>query len=128
MYNKASCESIIKIIIAMKDLLNNNDLTLKDVMAVSGSDASTLGKRYAGFPNAVVAKTVNPAIALAGVINTGKGLIYFAYLMKTDGPGDYNRARNMIAANIKALFKKNGGIEKLMIHLEDSYLSMKNRH
>jgi D-alanyl-D-alanine carboxypeptidase len=35
-------------------------------------------------PNAVVAKTgtVNPAIALAGVINTGKGLIYFAYLMK----------------------------------------------
>lgn len=114
-YNKGSCESIIKIIIAMKDLLNQNDLTLKDVMAVSGSDASTLGKRYAGFPNAVVAKTgtVNPAIALAGVINTGKGLIYFAYLMKTDGPGDYNRARNMIAANIKALFKKNSGIEKL---------------
>ncbi|MFP5518890.1 MAG: D-alanyl-D-alanine carboxypeptidase [Bdellovibrionia bacterium] len=111
LYNKGSCSSLMKILFAMREDLAKHGLDLPDVMAVSGAENSTLGGRYAGLPNTVVAKTgsVNPAITLSGMIATEKGNLIFAVLMKTDGPADWTAARNKIRGEVNSIIAKNGG-------------------
>ncbi len=113
-YNEASCEALIEIISATRGVLQKYKYDLMDIMAVSGVDPrTTLGDRYAGSQTAgaVVAKTgsVDPAITLAGMINTEQGPVYFGILYRTNGPSDWNNARNKIRRDVIQLMGKFGG-------------------
>lgn len=111
LYNKASCSTMIKVLLAMKDELGKQSLSLDHVMSVAGVDDSTLGGRYAGLKDSLIAKTgsVDPAITLAGMLSTEKGDLMFAVLMKTGGPADWTGARNQIRSRVGDLMKKFGG-------------------
>jgi hypothetical protein len=63
----------------------------------------------------MVAKTgtVDPAVALAGMISTDKGDIYFGILYQTNGPGDWNRGRDAIRNQVVALMAKFGGKDRI---------------
>jgi D-alanyl-D-alanine carboxypeptidase len=114
LYNKASCDTMIRVLYAMQGELNRQGLDLKDVMSVAGADNSTLGGRYANFSNSLVAKTgsVDPAITLAGMVVTEKGEFLFAVLMRTDGKRDWTPARNQIREQVGKLVTQNGGPER----------------
>ncbi|RYZ61688.1 MAG: hypothetical protein EOP09_19660, partial [Proteobacteria bacterium] len=110
-YNKASCETIIRVMIELQNTLRAQNLDLKDVMAVSRSDESTLRPRYDGMTDSVIAKTgtVDPAISLAGMVSTAHGDVYFGYLYKTQGPADWNTAKDGIRNRVFDLIRKFGG-------------------
>lgn len=115
-YNKATCNTMIQILLNMRKTLQKSGLDIDDVMAVSASDArSTLGGRYAGLPNTVVAKTgsVDPAIGLTGLIATEQGDVLFAVLMKTEGKADWGPARNYIRTEVGKIINKHGGAAKV---------------
>jgi D-alanyl-D-alanine carboxypeptidase/D-alanyl-D-alanine-endopeptidase (penicillin-binding protein 4) len=110
-YNRTSCQSLLRLLTQFRqELKNNAHLDLQDVMAVSGEE-STLNQRYDSIPNTVVAKTgtVDPAIAIAGMISTAQGDVYFGYLYKTEGPGDWNSAKDMIRNHVFDLITAFGG-------------------
>jgi D-alanyl-D-alanine carboxypeptidase len=115
-YNEASCDALVHILDAMRDLLKKSDLDLKNIMAVSGMETkSTLSGHYS-FPavsGAMVAKTgtVDPAVALAGMISTEKGDVYFGILYATNGSGDWRRGRDAIRSQLGMLMAKFGGKE-----------------
>lgn len=121
LYNKGSCSALIKVLFALRERLQADGLDLPEVMAVSGLERSTLGGRYASLPGAVVAKTgsVNPAITLSGMISTAQGDLLFAVLMKTRGPADWTRARNMIRSEVGKLIKQHGSFEKIKYIAKD---------
>ena len=110
-YNKASCETLIRVMIALQNTMRSQAMDLKDVMAVSGADTSTLNPRYDALPGSLVAKTgtVDPAIALAGMVSTAQGDVYFGYLYKTDGASDWNSAKDNIRTRVFDLVRKHGG-------------------
>jgi D-alanyl-D-alanine carboxypeptidase len=111
-YNKASCDTLVKILIRFRQVLTKSyNLDLKDVMAVAKTDDSTLMPRYASIPNSMIAKTgtVDPAVTLAGVISTEHGDVYFGVLYGTDGSADWNTARDRIRDRVFNLIKENGG-------------------
>lgn len=110
-YNEASCETVVRVLFRVNDVLRKNNLKIEDVLAVSGVDTSTLGSRYGAFPGVIAAKTgsVNPAITLAGVISTRNGPIVFAVLMNTDGPAEWSSARNKIREKVVSIMNSNGG-------------------
>ncbi len=125
LYNKASCATMVKVLYAMKGDLEKQGLGLQNMMSVAGTDNSTLGGRYAGLQNAVIAKTgsVDPAIALTGMISTGQGQLLFAVMMKTGGPADWTNARNQIRSRVSSLISSNGGTSKFK-YTADSILPM----
>jgi D-alanyl-D-alanine carboxypeptidase len=113
LYNKASCATMIKVLIAMRSDLNKQGLDLSNMMSVAGTDNSTLGGRYANMKNSAIAKTgsVDPAITLAGMVATGKGNLVFAVMMKTGGPADWTNARNQIREKVGSIVKQNNGLK-----------------
>lgn len=126
-YNEASCEAIIQVLSATREVLQKYHYDLQHVMAVSGIDeSSTLGGRYSGeqTSGAVVAKTgsVDPAITLAGIINTEQGPVYFGILYKTKGPGDWATARNKIRTDVTELFGRFGGKEAITDYSGSNFL------
>ncbi len=111
-YNKASCVSILRILIKMHgELQGRSGLDLKDVMAVSGADHGTLRPRYDSISNVMVAKTgtVDPAVNLAGMISTTQGNVYFGMLMGTNSPVDWESARDKIRQKVFDLLSLFGG-------------------
>jgi len=110
-YNKASCETMIRILIKLDAELKTHGLGLKDVMAVSGTDTSTLNPRFDSIPNTLVGKTgtVDPAITLAGVISTAKGDVYFGIFMDTDGAADWGTAKDQVRSKVFDLIQRYGG-------------------
>lgn len=110
-YNQASCRAIVQILIRLDSALKARHLGLKDIMAVSRADESTLRPRFDSLPNSLIAKTgsVDPAITLAGVISTARGQVYFGIFMETEGSGDWGTAKDRIRLKIFELMKKFGG-------------------
>lgn len=111
-YNKASCDSMVRILYRMHlDLQKNHGLDLKDIMAVSGPNGGTLRPRYDSLRNSVVAKTgtVDPAITLAGMVATAKGNVYFGIFMGTDSPADWTNGRDRVRLRVIDLIKRFGG-------------------
>lgn len=111
-YNKATCETIVRILYRMNGLLKTNyQMSLKDVMAVSGSDGGTLSPRFDPIPNSMVAKTgtVDPAVTLTGVLSAGQGEVYFGVFADTDSESDWETARDMVRDRVMDLFKLFGG-------------------
>jgi D-alanyl-D-alanine carboxypeptidase/D-alanyl-D-alanine-endopeptidase (penicillin-binding protein 4) len=113
-YNEASCEALVNVISGIRIDLRKSNYDIQNIMAVSGMDpGTTLGGRYSSkqMSGAVVAKTgsVDPAIALAGMISTEQGNVYFGILYKTRSPSDWPNARNQIRDNVAGLMNKFGG-------------------
>ncbi|WP_413290050.1 D-alanyl-D-alanine carboxypeptidase [Bdellovibrio sp. HCB337] len=111
-YNKASCDSMIRILIKMDRNLKADNLEMKDVLAVSGTDqGSTLSPRFDSIPNTLAGKTgtVDPAVTLAGVISTAEGDVYFGVFMATEDAGDWGTARDEVREKVFDLIKRHGG-------------------
>lgn len=110
-YNKASCSSMIRILIKMDADLKADQLEMKDVLAVSSSDQGTLSPRFDSIPNILAGKTgtVDPAITLAGVVSTAQGDVYFGIFMSTEGAGDWGTARDQVREKVFELIKSHGG-------------------
>jgi D-alanyl-D-alanine carboxypeptidase/D-alanyl-D-alanine-endopeptidase (penicillin-binding protein 4) len=127
LYNKASCDALVHILDATRGLLRSVNMDLEDVMSVSGTDSrSTLHGRYsaASLSGAMVAKTgtVDPAVALAGMISTENGDVYFGILYHTDGPGDWNRGRDLIRTQVVGLMAKYNGKESIKGYQTPTFL------
>jgi D-alanyl-D-alanine carboxypeptidase/D-alanyl-D-alanine-endopeptidase (penicillin-binding protein 4) len=110
-YNKASCETMIRILIKLDSELKKYGMGLKDVMAVSGTDTSTLNPRFDSIPNTMIGKTgtVDPAITMAGVISTANGDVYFGIFLETDGPADWGNGKDQVRSKVFDLIQRYGG-------------------
>lgn len=112
LYNRGTCESLLQVLVALQnEVTQRQSLALTDVMAVAGTDPGTLKPRYDALPNSIVAKTgtVDPTVALSGVLSTERGEIYFAVLMKTEGVVDWEKARNEVRDRVFDMVQKFGG-------------------
>lgn len=115
-YNEASCATVVKIVKSLRKNLQRHGKDLPDVMAVPGlKERSTLGAySNPAYSQAVTAKTgtVNPAVTLAGMLQTKKGPVYFMYIMSTrSSESDWSSARRAIAYQLSLLTKKfDGGV------------------
>lgn len=118
LYNKASCRSVVEMMNALRKIMIKNGLTFKDIMPVAGMDASedgnstvtTLYGKTAGH-GALLAKTgtVADIIALAGLMSTSEGNIYFHTSFNTsDNYGGRAQAYNGIREILNREFKQNG--------------------
>lgn len=115
-YNEATCETMIKAMYRMTNLLEKMGLKLSHVMAVAGiDDASTVARYTGNFVDTTVAKTgsVNKAKTLAGTVSTKNGTIYFAVLMHTDGRSDWGSANAAIKSKVNKLIVDNGGPQRI---------------
>jgi len=108
-YNKATCKSVLRTILDMRNILLTQKYDLEQVLAVAGGDIdSTVNRRYlnSSTNHALIAKTgtVDPAITLGGMVSTKKGHIVFFYNMKTNGKArDWKNARLQIKTNLTKL-------------------------
>jgi D-alanyl-D-alanine carboxypeptidase len=121
-YNKASCDTIVRILMKMQaELRNKSGLELKDVMAVSGADQGTLKPRFDSIRNGMVAKTgtVDPAVTLAGMISTAEGDAYFGIFMGTSSPADWNNARDRVRQKVLDLMTHFGGRKSIRYTARD---------
>lgn len=96
-YNQASCSSILTSLSTMTKTLEPYQLGLESVFPVATSDKSTLDK-YQLPADVMVAKTgtVSPTIALAGMVLTIDGPLFFSQLIKTESSKDWPAARTLI--------------------------------
>jgi serine-type D-Ala-D-Ala carboxypeptidase/endopeptidase (penicillin-binding protein 4) len=120
-YNEATCDSIVKVLHALRAKATKLNLKLTDVMAVVGDDSGATVNIYENdlTKDSVIAKTgtVDPGVALAGLASTKDGTFLFASVF---GPGDTaaerNAGRDQIDDRLKDLIRKNGGPVKLSYH------------
>lgn len=118
LYNKASCSAVVEMMDALRKILVKNGLTLKDIMPVAGMDASedgqsTVTKIYGKTSGrgALLAKTgtVADTIALAGLMSTSEGNIYFHTSFNYGGGyGGQSQAYNGIRNILNQEFRENG--------------------
>ncbi len=96
-YNRASCASVVASLAWIDNHLLQHGLGLQYVFPIAGTDPSTLDK-YELPGDLMVAKTgtVNPTIAMAGMVKTTQGSLYFTQLIKTDSSQDWTQARALI--------------------------------
>ncbi|HPI41373.1 MAG TPA: D-alanyl-D-alanine carboxypeptidase [Pseudobdellovibrionaceae bacterium] len=109
-YNLGTCRGVLRVLEFLNLELNRNNLNLENILGVSGveksedgSNRGTLGKRYEDLPNTLIGKTgtVNPAINLAGVLATQKGLKFFSVFMGTESKLDWTPARDKIKNQVE---------------------------
>jgi D-alanyl-D-alanine carboxypeptidase/D-alanyl-D-alanine-endopeptidase (penicillin-binding protein 4) len=111
LYNKATCETLIRVLLALQNETSQQSISLTDVLAVAKTDGGTLSPRYDGLPNAVIAKTgtVDPAVTITGLASTLQGPVYFAVLLKAEGVIDWEKARDEVRNNVYDLITQHGG-------------------
>lgn len=117
-YNEASCRAVIEVVQGLRSELKKQNKNLYHVLAVTGRAASGTRGTIDMYNNevtegALIAKTgtVNPAITLAGMASTQEGGVYFGYIYKTDGGGDWGAARGKIRLAVTRLIEKYGGAQ-----------------
>lgn len=111
-YNRGTCEAMIKVLFKLDTVLQRKGLSLTDVMAVAGTDRiSTVSGMGGTMSGSVVAKTgtVNRAKTLSGTVSTENGIMYFAILMNTDVYSEKDRAGLQIRRRMIDLIARNGG-------------------
>jgi hypothetical protein len=101
---------IVRNLQATRELLKAGHYDLQDIMAVGGSEKSTLDK-YEFEPNTIIGKTgsVNPVIGFSGLTSTAEGDLLFAYIMGTDGEDDWVDARKEIKDALLVAEEEHGG-------------------
>lgn len=115
-YNKATCEAMIKVLFRLNDVLQKNGKNLSDVMAVATTDTGSSLRNYGGaMAQSTIAKTgtVNRAKTLAGTVSTKNGTIYFVVLMHMNSLGESSNATGQIKDKMYDLIAKNGGSKKI---------------
>ncbi|MBK9324033.1 MAG: D-alanyl-D-alanine carboxypeptidase [Bdellovibrionaceae bacterium] len=116
-YNRASCKAIVSTLrLLQQDLKLDGNLDLKDVMAVSSSDESTLTPGYSTIPNSLVAKTgtVDSAVAISGLAVTNQSDIYFGVFYRTRGPAEWSAARRRVREYVFDFFTRFGGAKTVV--------------
>lgn len=129
-YNQATCAVIVRSVKALKKSLESQKHKLEEAVAVVGADHGATVERYGknvGIIDGVVAKTgtVQPNVALAGMINTAKGNYFFSINVATAGVGkmkkpshakvaaairnEWSRSRDQIGVELKRIIKSLGG-------------------
>jgi serine-type D-Ala-D-Ala carboxypeptidase/endopeptidase (penicillin-binding protein 4) len=115
-YNEATCSSMLKILMDFHNTLIEQKSALSRVAIVIGTNDGTATGLYNSDKtfDSVIAKTgtVNPAVTLAGMASTEKGLVFFMFNMKTSGNSNSWRAgRTMIKKKLLELMSTfNGGV------------------
>jgi D-alanyl-D-alanine carboxypeptidase len=119
-YDKATCEAVIAVIVALDNEMEKSKMGLENVMAVSAPDigeASTISGRYGNgpFQRSVIAKTgsVDPVVALAGALETQEGEIYFNFIHSATGKNSWKFMRPKIYEAMKVLLNKFGGAKPI---------------
>ena len=115
-YNEATCTATLKILRDMRNQLKESNLDLTNVMAVIGRDSSSTASRlYRNDQTSgtTVAKTgtINPTVALGGLIKTKNGIYY--YLINVATEGNANAGRGLIRNKLTQTIRKLGGGQKL---------------
>lgn len=94
----STCETMVRVIMAMENKLKIHGRSLTDVVMVAGEDPGTLNGFYSNedFDASVVAKTgtLGSAVTLSGFINTGDGRIYFGIFFQTQSTSAARAARD----------------------------------
>lgn len=114
-YNEASCSAVIQVLRALHQDLRKAGQELENVMALSGADRLSTTHKYYDDPlisNAMVAKTgtINPTIALAGLVHTQTGDHYFMFNVRTNGSStDWPRARTLLKVHLLEWMKTLSG-------------------
>lgn len=105
-YNKASCAGVLASLQWIDNFMGAQSLGLEYVLPIAGTDPSTLDK-YELPKDIMIAKTgtVNPTIALAGMILTQQGPLFFSQLVKTETNQDWPEARNLIREYLTELIQ-----------------------
>lgn len=105
-YNQSSCAGILESLSSIDRLLKKQNIGLESVFPVATSDKSTLDK-YELPPDVMIAKTgtVNPTIALAGMVLTTDGPLFFSQLIKTENQQDWTDARARIKKYLMSLLE-----------------------
>ncbi len=115
-YNEATCSAMLKILINLHKTLLDQHSSFSKIATVIGTNSGTPTSLYTNDKtyDSVVAKTgtVNPAVTLAGVASTKKGLIFFMFNEKTNGTArSWNNARYIIRKKLTQLMSQfNGGV------------------
>jgi D-alanyl-D-alanine carboxypeptidase len=113
-YNEASCTGMLKVLMALHQTLLDQKSSLTKIATVIGSNQGTPTSLYTNDKtyDTVVAKTgtVNPAVTLAGMASTKKGLVFFMFNMKTKGTNaSWNAGRAAIRKKLTDLMTSFGG-------------------
>lgn len=117
-YNEASCSSMLKILMDMHKTLLLQKSSLTKVATVIGTNQGTATGLYTSdkTSDAVVAKTgtVNPAVTLAGLASTEKGLVFFMFNVKTIGTAQsWGAGRSLIRQKLNKMMNQFDGKVRL---------------
>ncbi len=123
-YNHASCRTVIKVILAIQQKLNSENLNLWDLMTAvdpetskNDKDLNPVNDYYSSSITAysLVGKTgtVNPMIGFAGLVSTRDARFLVAEFVKTKGSSEWNSARSQILSDLEDFITSNGGPEEL---------------
>ena len=98
--NYTTCALTLRVIRHLEHTLKQNGLSMTDIIAVPRIDPGVLHNRSidAGYAKALVAKSgfVNFHHALAGVMNTNKGSVYFGIFTTFDTMEHSAKTKTMI--------------------------------
>jgi D-alanyl-D-alanine carboxypeptidase/D-alanyl-D-alanine-endopeptidase (penicillin-binding protein 4) len=104
--NYTTCGLTLKLLTHLNKTVEDEQLDLKEVVSVAGSDLGTLRNRFTTAPinKSVIAKTgtLNSITTLAGFLYTQTGLKYFTIFNRT---ADLTKGRSFENEMIEALFK-----------------------
>ena len=115
-YNEVTCSAMLKILMDFHNTLVAQKSSLSKVAIVIGSNSGTATSLYNNDKtfDTVVAKTgtINPAVTLAGMASTEKGLVFFMFNMKTNGTGkSWHAGRAAIKKKLNELLDSfDGGV------------------
>lgn len=108
--NYATCSSMLRLMMILKEKIEKDHYELEDILAVPGSDEGTFRNRTfpADYKNAFVAKTgtLVHTSTIAGALNTKSGLSFFGIFNQTS---DINHSKKVQNIMIDGLMSELGG-------------------
>lgn len=111
LYNSASCEAMLKILVDLHKTMKEQGGTIADVATVVGTNPGSATQLYKNGTTygAVAAKTgtVNPAVTLGGLISTKKG--QYVFMFNVAPKGSFGGGRAIIRNKLTQLINDLGG-------------------
>lgn len=114
MYNRSSCDFLLKTLQVLRRDLRVSHLDLQDLLPVAKSDpGSTFENRFDSFESSLVGKTgtVDPAVNFVGLLSTEQGDLLFGLLLSTSGPADWGKARDEERDQLSQWAMERGGVK-----------------
>lgn len=108
--NYATCDSMLMLIKALKKSIEDQGLTLEDIVAVPGNDQGTFSNRIfpADYKNAFMAKsgTLMHTSTLAGAMSTKSGFSFYGIFNQSTNIVGSKRVQNLM---VKSIMTELGG-------------------